>query len=108
MNGWRGKSFGKPRRFLAMEGGPVRFEGRAWKERGCKWWLAEVPLLDVMTQGKSERDVYRMIADAVEFLIDQEGFKADVHSKGGGKFTLGASHEGALLAFMLKRQREAH
>jgi predicted RNase H-like HicB family nuclease len=86
----------------------MRFEGRTWKDKGSKYWLIEVPLLDVTTQGTSKEDAYRMIADAIEALIHQKGFKIDARSAGGGNFTIGASDENALIALMLKRQREAH
>ena len=86
----------------------MRFEGRVWKDRGSKYWLAEVPLLDVMTQGTSKSKAYEMIADAIQSLINKKGFRADVRSLGGECFTVGANQETALMALMLKRQREAH
>jgi predicted RNase H-like HicB family nuclease len=86
----------------------MRFEGRVWKDRGSKYWLVEVPLLDVMTQGTSKVDAYRMIADAIEALIDKKGFKVDVRPVGGESFTIGGNQETPLIALMLKRLREAH
>ena len=86
----------------------MRFEGRVWKDRGSKYWLVEVPLLDVMTQGTSKNDAYYMIADAVEALVNRKGFKVDVRPLGSESFTVGSSLESAMIALMLKRQREAH
>jgi predicted RNase H-like HicB family nuclease len=86
----------------------MRFEGRTWKDKGSKYWLIEVPLLDVTTQGTSKKDAYRMIADAIETLIHQKGFKINARSTGRENFTIGANDENALIALMLKRQREAH
>lgn len=86
----------------------MRFEGRVWKDKGSKYWLIEVSLLDVMTQGTSKEDAYRMIADAIELLIDQKGLRVDVRPISGSEFTIGANKENALIALMLKRQREAH
>ena len=86
----------------------MRFEGRIWKDNKSKNWLIEVPLLDVMTQGASKEDAYRMIADAVETLVDQKKFNANVRPSGTTEFTLGANQEGPLIALMLRRQREAH
>ena len=86
----------------------MRFEGRVWKDKGSKYWLVEVRLLDVMTQGTSKDDAYCMIADAIETLVDQKGFKIDVRPLGGDAVTIGATQEGVLIALMLKRQREAH
>ena len=86
----------------------MRFEGHLWKDKGSKYWLAEVPLLDVMTQGTSKDNAYQMITDAIESLINKKGFKADVRLVGGESFTIGANQETPLIALMLKRQREAH
>jgi len=86
----------------------MRFEGRVWKDKKSKYWLIEVPMLDIMTQGVSKKDAYRMIADAIEVLIDQKGFKVNVRASDGSEFTVGANQEKTLLALMLKRQREAH
>ena len=86
----------------------MRFEGRVSKDKGSKYWLVEVPLLDVMTQGTSKNDAYFMIADAIEGLVNQKGFKVDVRPLDRESFTVGASQESVMIALMLKRQREAH
>ena len=86
----------------------MRFEGRAWRDRRSKFWLVEVPLLDVITQGGSKRDALRMIADAIERLVERKGFKVDLRPLNGSAFTIGANQESVLIALMLKRQREAH
>jgi predicted RNase H-like HicB family nuclease len=86
----------------------MRFEGRIWKDKGSKYWLVEVSLLDVMTQGTSKNDAYSMISDAIEGLVNQKGFKVDVRPLDRESFTVGASQESVMIALMLKRQREAH
>ncbi len=86
----------------------MKFEGRVWKDEGSRFWLVEVPLLEVMTQGTSKRNAYFMIADAVEALINQKGFKIAVQPLGGEFLAIGANREGPLIALMLRRQREAH
>jgi hypothetical protein len=86
----------------------MRFEGRVWKDKGSKYWLAEVPLLDVMTPGRSRSNAYGMMADAIQSLIDKKGFRVDVRPVGGESFTVGVNQGTLLIALMLKRQREAH
>jgi hypothetical protein len=86
----------------------MRFEGRVWKDKGSKYWLIEVSLLDVTTQGTSKENAYYMIADAIEGLVNQKGFKVNVRPLSGDSFTVGAGCESAMIALMLKRQREAH
>lgn len=85
----------------------MRLEGRVWRDEGSRYWLAEVPLLDVMTQGTSKTDALRMIADAVEALVDAPHFRADARRTGALTFALGATPENALVALMLRRLREA-
>jgi hypothetical protein len=84
----------------------VRFEGRVWKDG--KQWLVEVPMLDVMTQGRSRREALTMIADAIESLANQKGFRAKVHPTGGQSFEVGSADTATLTALLLRRQREAH
>jgi hypothetical protein len=86
----------------------MRFEGRVWKDKGSKYWLIEVPLLDIMTQGTSKNDAYCMIADAIESLVNKNGFKTDVRPLHKEFFTVGANPESVIVALMLKRQRESH
>ncbi len=48
----------------------MELQGKVWKDG--KFWLVEIPSLDVMTQGKSKKDALRMIEDAVAGLIECE------------------------------------
>ena len=86
----------------------MRFEGRVWKDAGSKYWLIEVPLLDVVTQGASKKDAYFMIADAIEGLANRKKFHVDVRPLNSETFTIGSNVDNVMIALMLKRQREAH
>ena len=83
----------------------MRFEGRLLK-RG-KWWAIEVPMLGIFTQGRSKREAYEMIKDAVELLADTPGFRVDVYPGVGKHFEVGARDERMLVALLLRRQRQA-
>ncbi|MFA5904397.1 MAG: helix-turn-helix transcriptional regulator [Desulfobacula sp.] len=39
----------------------MRFSGTIYKDG--KFWLAEIPILDLMTQGRTKKEAYEMIAD---------------------------------------------
>jgi len=84
----------------------MRLGGRVWKDG--RTWLIEVPLLDVMTQGRSRKDALVMIADAIEVLVNEAGFKVDVYAGRADRFEIGSANVGALVALMLRRQRESH
>jgi len=81
----------------------MRFAGRVFK---CgSQWAVEVPILDVVTQGRSKRDAYEMIADAVESLVGRKGFAIKVFPGAGEEFEIGATDEAALTALLLRRAR---
>ena len=70
-----------------------------------RFWLVEVPSLDVMTQGHSRAEALVMIKDAIEGLVDVKGFSVDVDLVGARQFMVSACHPEPLFALMLKRQR---
>ena len=89
----------------------MEFEGQIWKEG--TWWLAEVPFLDLMTQGKTKKDVLNMIADAAFELVKDsyeklfpDNFEVTTTLYDDGIIGLGASDDTFLFALGLKRQRE--
>lgn len=82
----------------------MRFEGRVFKKG--RHWAIEVPILYVWTQGRTKKEAYEMIADAVESLVDKKGFKAEVHPDSGERFELAANDTAVLVAFLLRRQRK--
>ena len=82
----------------------MRFEGRVTKVG--RYWAIEVPILRVATQGRSRKEAFEMIADAIEELVQREGFEARVFAGRGEYFEVGASDEGALTALLLRRERQ--
>jgi ribosome-binding protein aMBF1 (putative translation factor) len=84
----------------------MRFEGRTWKDG--KLWLAEVPLLDVLTQGRTQKEAYEMIRDAIEALVNRKGFSVEVIRGKRDDFEVYSKDIRTLVALMLKRQREAN
>ena len=82
----------------------MRFVGRVFK--AGKYWAIEIPILDVATQGRTKKEAYEMIADAVESLINKKGFKVRVYATKGRAFEIGASDKGALTALLLRRMRQ--
>ena len=84
----------------------MRFAGHVWKEG--KFWLAEVPMLDAMTQGRSRREALRMIADLVDTMVHKRGFQVSISLGARGAFEIASNDASALVAVMLRRQREKH
>lgn len=93
------------------ESDDMMLTGAIWREG--KWWAAEVPAAGVHTQGTSREDAAAMIADALEAMIGRDGFEVRVADEGVGadgkvRVVVSASEPGALAAYVLKYQREAH
>jgi predicted RNase H-like HicB family nuclease/DNA-binding XRE family transcriptional regulator len=70
-----------------------------------KFWIIEVPILSVVTQGYTKKEAFEMIADAIESLVNKKGFKVEVFPGKGGYFELGSPDLSTLTAFLLRRQR---
>ena len=81
----------------------MRFAGRVFKEG--KFWAIEVPILGIVTQGRTKKDAFEMIADAIEALVNKPEFKIDVFPRKGDYFEIGSADQGTLIAFLLRRQR---
>lgn len=83
----------------------MRFEGKL--TRDGRFWLAEIPLLDAMTQGKTRAEALMMIGDWLETMVNRPGFRVEVYPHGKSEFEVSGSDVGALTALLLRRRREA-
>ena len=83
----------------------MRFEGKVLRDG--RFWLAEIPLLDAMTQGRTRAEALEMIADWLETMVNRPDFRAEVHPRGKYEFEVAGSDVGAMTALLLRRRREA-
>lgn len=89
----------------------MELEGKVWKSG--KFWLIEVPALGVMTQGRSRKEALKMISDAIEGLVEccfpneSQNFQVDVQEYKNGVIGVSSLNNSLMLAFSLRRQREA-
>lgn len=81
----------------------MRLAGKVFKSG--KYWAVEIPILDVATQGRTKKEAYEMIADAVESLVNKKRFKVFVFGTTRKEFEVGASDQGVLTALLLRRTR---
>jgi len=84
----------------------VRLAGQVIK--AGKYWAIEVPILDIVTQGRSKKEAYEMIADSIESLANKKGFEIVVYPGKGSYFEIGSSDITSMIAFLLRRQRIKH
>lgn len=83
----------------------MRFDGVVYRDG--RFWLAEIPILDAMTQGRTRKQALEMIVDWVEVLVDQPDFRAAVHLTGRDRFEIEGSDAAAMTALLLRRKRES-
>ena len=81
----------------------MRLAGRML--RAGKFWAIEVPLLSVVTQGRTRKDSYEMIADAIESLVNKPDFQVLVYPSGQDTFEIGSNDPASLIALLLRQQR---
>jgi hypothetical protein len=73
-----------------------------------RWWLAEIPAFDAMTQGRTKKEALEMAADLIETMAETTGFRVTIGPTGGESFEVGANQVGTFVALLLRRQRERH
>ena len=81
----------------------MRFAGRVFKVD--RYWAIEVPILGVVTQGRTKKEAFEMVADAVESLVNKSGFRLRVCACRSEYFEIDSDDQATLIAFLLKRQR---
>jgi DNA-binding XRE family transcriptional regulator len=84
----------------------MNLEGRIWKSETSRYWLVEVHDLDILTEGFSRRDAADMLRDAIESLVNRDGFRVRVTVGRDGRCKVGSNDDAVLLAFMLQRLRQ--
>jgi hypothetical protein len=82
----------------------MRFQGKLFKDG--KWWLAEVPVFDAMTQGRSRKEALGMVADWFITMVDRKGFSVRVHVAGKEDFEVSSDDARAMISLLLQRQRQ--
>lgn len=81
----------------------MRLPGRVFKSG--RYWAIEVPVLGIYTQGKTKKDAYGMIGDAIESLVNRRKFRLKIYPGRGDYFEIGADDQAAWVSFLLHRIR---
>jgi DNA-binding XRE family transcriptional regulator len=82
----------------------MKFEGKIYKDG--KFWLAEIPILDLMTQGRTKKEAYVMVVDMIESLVNKQGAGVTVHERSKDVFEVGSAEPKYMISLLLKRKRE--
>ena len=82
----------------------MRFSGKVYKDG--KFWLAEIPILDVMTQGYTKEEAFEMVLDMVKAMVNREGFKVEIFKGKNGAFEVASSDSRHMISLLLQRKRQ--
>lgn len=82
----------------------MRFSGKVFKDGD--FWLVEIPILDVMTQGHSEQESYDMALDVIKSMVHKEGFEVEIFKEKNGNFEIASPDSQTMISLLLQRKRE--
>ena len=82
----------------------MRFQGKL--HRDGNFWLAEVPVFDAMTQGRTRKEALVMIADWFVTMADRKGFSVAIHPVDRDTFEVNSGDTRAMVSMLLRRQRQ--
>ena len=82
----------------------MRFSGLVFQDGD--FWLAEIPILDVMTQGHNKIEAYEMALDLVKSMIDKKDVQVEIFKGKNGNFEIGSPDARHLVSLLLRRKRE--
>lgn len=82
----------------------MRFSGKVYKDG--KYWLAEIPILDLMTQGRTKNEAYEMVVDMLKTMVNKEDFNIELYKTGKDNFEIGSAEPKHLITLLLQRKRE--
>ena len=84
----------------------MKFEGKLVKEKGEKYWGISFPEIGVFTQGKTKKEAYEMIKEAIELVVDFDNdFRVDIEPIDNTSFFIIPNHIGPILALILRQKR---
>ena len=82
----------------------MRFSGKVFKDGN--FWLAEIPILDIMTQGHTQKESYDMALDVIKSMINKDGFELEIYKGKNGDFEIASPDSKSLISLLLQRKRE--
>jgi DNA-binding transcriptional regulator YiaG len=82
----------------------VRFQGKV--SRDGRHWLAEVPVFDATTQGRTRADALRMMADWFETLLGTSAGSVRAVATTPNDFEVAADDTARMISLLLRRQRQ--
>ena len=82
----------------------MKFQGKAFKNG--KFWLADIPFPELMTQGRTKKELLLMVEDLFVTLADKKGFEVNVKCTKDGILEIGSNNNKVMIGLLLKRKRQ--
>ena len=82
----------------------MKFQGKIYKDG--KFWLAEIPFLQLMTQGYTKKEVTEMVEDLFRTLANKNDFEVNVTLYKNGYIEIGSNDTNAMIRILLQRKRQ--
>ena len=82
----------------------MKFQGKAFKDGN--FWLADIPFFELMTQGRTKKELLLMVEDLFITLADKKGFEVNVKSTKDGILEIGSNDNKVMISLLLKRKRQ--
>ena len=82
----------------------MKFQGKAFKNG--KFWLADIPFLELMTQGRTKKELLLMVEDLFVTLAGKKGFEVNVKCTKDGIIEIGSNDNKVMVGLLLKRKRQ--
>ncbi len=82
----------------------MRFSGKVYRDES--FWLAEVPVLEAITQGRTRKEALEMIEDWFISMVNLPGFSVTVDLTDKREFEVGSSDVRSMISLLLQRQRQ--
>ena len=82
----------------------MKFQGKVVKNG--KFWLADIPFLELMTQGRTKKELLLMVEDLFVTLAGKKGFEVNVKCTKDGIIEIGSNDNKVMVGLLLKRKRQ--
>ena len=71
-------------------------------------WGVDIPEIGIFTQGRTKKDACQMAKEAIELIVNLEGFKVSIEPGLNNNFFVVPNNTGPIFAMILRQKRIEH
>ena len=86
----------------------MKIEGKLEKKAGEKMWGVDMPEIGIFTQGRTKKEACQMAKEAIELVVNLEGFKVTIEPALNNNFFVVPNNTGPIFAMILRQKRIEH